>query len=127
MGIGGGNSVWKEFLHSSQSFRTSTTAAALFNHHHVVDTFSHLEACTVGVELHQYPVLGSDLCSLGRGNRQKVFVEDVPYRPMIAELDGLIFTDCRAGRRAHVDVYRERLMTQNCVGITGDKGQVAAC
>ena len=25
------------------------------NHHHVADTFSHLEACTVGVELHQFP------------------------------------------------------------------------
>ena len=97
MGIGGGNNVWKEFLHSSQSFKTSTTAAALFNLHHVVDTFSHLEACTVGVELHQYPVLGSSLCSLGRGNRQNVFVEDVPYRPLIAELHGFVFTDVVLG------------------------------
>ena len=88
MGLHGGNSVWNEFLHTTQSSRSSITAAALFDHHHVVDTLSHLEACTVGVELDHNPVVVSYLCSFGRGHRQKPFFEDVPYRPMIAELDG---------------------------------------
>ena len=126
MGLHGGNSVWNEFLHTTQSSRSSITAAALFDHHHVVDTLSHLEACTVGVELDHNPVVVSYLCSFGREHRQRAFFEDVPYRPMIAELDGFIFTDYRHGRGAYVDVYRERWMTPNCVGIRGDKGQVAS-
>ena len=126
MGLREGNSVWNEFLHTTQSLRSSITAAALFDHHHVVDTFSHREACTVGVELDRNPAVVSYLCSLGREHRQRAFLEDVPYRPMIAELDGFIFTDDRHGKGAYVDVYRERWMTPNCVETRGDKGQVAS-
>ena len=126
VGIRGGNNVWNEFLQATQSCRSSITAAALFDHHHVVDTLSHLEACTVGVELDHNPMVVSYLCSFGWKYRQEAFFEDVPYRPMIAELDGFIFTDYRFGRNADVDVYRERWMTPNCVRISGDKGQVAS-
>ena len=126
MGIREGNSVWNEFLHATQSSRSSIRAAALFDHHHVVDTLSRPEACTVGVELDHNEVVVSYLCSFGREHRQKPFFEDVPYRPMIAELDGFIFTDYRVGRRARVDVYREPWMTPSCVGVSGDKGQVAS-
>ena len=126
MGIREGNSVWNEFLHATQSSRSSIRAAALFDHHHVVDTLSRPEACTVGVELDHNEVVVSYLCSFGREHRQKPFFEDVPYRPMIAELDGFIFTDYRVGRRDRVDVYREPWMTPSCVGVSGDKGQVAS-
>ena len=118
--------MWNEFLEATQSSRSSITAAALFDHHHVVDTLSHPEACTVGVELDHNPVVVSYLCSFSWKYRQRAFFEDVPYRPMISELDGFIFPDYRFGRDKDVDVYRERWMTPNCVRISGDKGQVAS-
>ena len=44
---------------------------------------------------------------------------------MVASCDGYIFTDYRWSFHATVDVYREAWMPTNCIGVRGDKGQVA--
>ena len=127
VGIRGGNSVWNDFKHVTQFDRwPNISATVLFDHHHVVDTLSRPEACTVGVELDHNPVVVSYLCSFGKKKRHKPFKKRAEYRPLIDELDGYIFTDFPAGWTNTVDVYREPWMGPKSVGVKGDKGQVAS-
>ena len=127
VGIRGGNSVWNDFKHVTQFDRwPNISATVLFDHHHVVDTLSRPEACTVGVELDHNPVVVSYLCSFGKKKRHKPFKKRAEYRPLIDELDGYIFTDIPAGWTNTVDVYREPWMGPKSVGVKGDKGQVAS-
>ena len=44
---------------------------------------------------------------------------------MIAECDGYTFTDYDVGMHPSVDIYRESWMDINCIGVRGDKGQLA--
>ena len=50
-------------MHTTYADCPSISAAALFDHHDVVDTMSHSEACTVGTELDHSHVVVSYLCS----------------------------------------------------------------
>ena len=58
-------------------------------------------------------------------HRRGVFDPRAPFAPMISECDGHIFTDVRHSHSQEVDVYREPWMQPNCIGVVGDKGQVA--
>ena len=67
----------------------------------------------------------SYLCSKDK----EVQAHEQPYWPMIAELDGYIFCDVDVRHFTTVDVYRDDWMGPmgpKCVGVKGDKGQVAS-
>ena len=65
------------------------------------------------------------MCSYGHEHRQRSLDPRNGYYPLVAECDGYIFTDHRAGFYGNVDVYRDPWMPLNCIGVRGDKGQAA--
>ena len=97
----------------------------MLDHHGVIDTMSFDQACQTGVDLDHCDDVTTFMCSFGKRHRRDALSTSAAYHPMVAECDGHIFTDYREGYHCDVDVYREPWMESNCVGIRGDKGQVA--
>ena len=116
---------WTQFLDASDLVDLPRQAIALFDKHNVVDRMISRDATDVGTHLDFIEGARSLLCSFGNRYRQDAFVESLPYHPMIMEMDGHIFTDHRAGWHNTIDVYREGWMRPNCIGVRGDKSQVA--
>ena len=97
IGIRGGNAEWREFLEASKM--CYWRVAALMDLHNVIDTFSWEEATRVAVDIDHRNDLGGLTLSKGRRYREAAFDPEVPYAPMITELDGKIFTDYDVDRR----------------------------
>ena len=124
-GIRSGGGIWREFCSVSGASHAPSGIVAMLDHHGVIDTMSFDEACQTGVDFDHCDALTTFMCSFGRRHRQDALSVDAAYHPMVAECDGCIFTDYREGYHRDVDVYREPWMGPRCVGIRGDKGQVA--
>ena len=122
VGIRHGNAVWNNFWSPLQHADT----LGIFDKHHVLDTMWFDEAAYVGVELDHIEGMAGITCSRGRKWRQQLFAPDAPWAPMVAECEGYVFTDYPVGYHRDVDVYREDWMAENCIGVRGDKGQVAS-
>ena len=122
VGIRHGNAVWNEFWAHLQYANT----LAMFDKHHVVDAMTFKEAVYVGVELDHIQGMAGIVCSFGFKHRQQLFTPGAPWAPMVAECEGYVFTDYPTGNYRDVDVYREVWMAKNCIGVRGDKGQVAS-
>ena len=114
---------------------TDSVSMTLFDHHNVVDEMSYDTAARVGVELSHLENHASILLSYGHRHRKATFDETRACFPMIAELDGYIFTDFRCNWNASVHVYQDDWMNEayhdngrrQCaiIGVRGDKGQIA--
>ena len=116
---------WSEFLRASNLHSLPWHAIALFDLHNVVDQMNFRDAVDVGVDLDHTEWVLPLLCSFGHRYRQGTFDANLSYRPMIMEMHGFIFTDFRVGWNNTIDVYRESWMPPNCIGVKGDKSQVA--
>ena len=124
--IRGGGEVWREFCHVTAVCSTTLDAVALFDKHDVVDTLSRDEAIEVGIDFEHDDKVAALICSYGFRHREETFDRDAEFYPFVAECDGHIFTDYREGYRRWVDIYRERWMPTNVIGVRGDKGQIAS-
>ena len=109
---------------------------SLFDHHNVIDEMKENEAKKLGVDLDHLMDHRSVLLSYGHMHRRETFYQDRPYFPMVAEMDGYIFTDTTRGQTEKVAVYQHEWMRNVCddkgyeqctiIGMTGDKGQAAS-
>ena len=97
----------------------------MLDHHGVIDTMTPQQARHTGVDLDHCNEVTTLMCSFGRQHRRDAMNTRAAYHSMVAECDGHIFTDYPLGHQRSVDVYRESWMGSNCVGVRGDKGQVA--
>ena len=123
---GPGVHILNEFREVTGLNHPDTYVVSMFDQHHVADSILDWDvACDAGVKLELINNSVNLLCSFGHNHRRESFRRDSPWHPFIAELDGYIFTDYRVGYRRTVAVYRENWMEMNCVGVRGDKGQVA--
>ena len=66
------------------------------------------------------------LCSYGKRHRRRAFLPQATFAPMIDDCAGHIFTDERIGVSSQVEIYRDDWMHRGCIGVRGDKGQVAS-
>ena len=124
--ISSGAEIWNEFVGSTGLDRAN--AVALFDQHDVIDTLSHDEAEDIGVEIDSLVGIRSYLCSYGKRHRQDSNDDRNSWGVFVAEMDGMIFTDHRQAHeryRNQVIIYRSDWMNNTCIGVTGDKGQVA--
>ena len=120
-----GTEVWREFCDATRLRYYRDGLCVLIDLHHVIDTMDHEESISLGVTLDHIEKATTILCSFGHAHRRKAFDITAEFYPIINECDGYIFTDYRQGYYESVDVYREPWMAKNCVGVRGDKGQVA--
>lgn len=124
-----------------QEFRRDTgidecSSISLFDHHNVIDEMDVHTAVEVGVALDHLTDHRSVLLSYGHMHRLEAFASGRDCFPMVAEMDGYIFTDHRRRRSNVVEVYQHEWMKDVCddkgyeqcaiIGITGDKGQAAS-
>ena len=121
-----GKRIWEEFTHATYIDHESTQVVALFDQHDVVDTMTYDQAATVGVGIEHIDNVVPLICSFGKAHRKETFNEHAEWSPMVDECKGYVFTDYRDGFYRTVDVYKEDWMMDNCIGVKGDKGQVAA-
>ena len=108
---------------------------SLFDHHNVIDELRRNTAIKVGLDMDHFDEQCSVLLSYGHMHRRNVFSRENDWYPMVAEMDGYIFTDVRRGQSERVEVYQNSWMREIChergyepnsiVGMTGDKGQAA--
>ena len=111
-------------------------SVSVFDHHGVVDKMLEEEAVRVGTALDHLDHHCSFLLSYSSRRshyRQLAFDQNHAYFPMIAQLDGFIFTDLRRNDSPRVEVYQDDWMISydDCgrdkcarIGVKGDKGQV---
>ena len=126
--IGRGLHIWEQFCEQTFVNDPHTRVVSMIDQHDVVDTLEDEdEAADAGVKLEAIDHSVNLLCSLDKnhGHRKKSFNPDAAFRDFIVELDGYIFTDVRENWEPEVSVYRENWMELNCIGVRGDKGQVA--
>ena len=119
---------WEEFCEVTGVSHPHTRVVSMIDHHGVVDTLEDEdEAAQAGVNLELINESVNLLCSLDRKrwHRKKPFTPNAAFRDFVIELDGYVFTDVRESGQPEVSVYRENWMEQNCIGVDGDKGQVA--
>ena len=121
--IRGGYNIWREFKLATNL--DDCEVVSLLDKHDVVDNMARHEAENVGVDLDHKDYVCTLLCSYGKDKRLTAFDSSQPWYPMIAECDGYTFTDYHVGTHPSVDIYREAWMDINCIGVRGDKGQLA--
>lgn len=115
---------------------TNSASVSLFDHHNVIDEMDWDTAKKVGVALDHLKDHASVLLSYGHSHRREAFLDDRPCYPMIAEMDGYIFTDVPQNSTNVVRVYQHDWMKNICndrgyaqcaiIGVSGDKGQAAS-
>ena len=123
--IRNGGSIWHDFCNASGVLHPSCRVVVMLDHHGVIDTMTPQQARHTGVDLDHCNEVTTLMCSFGRQHRRDAMNTRAAYHSMVAECDGHIFTDYPSGHHRSVDVYREPWMGSNCVGVRGDKGQVA--
>lgn len=131
--IASGEDIFHRFC--ADTGLANCASLSLFDHHNVVDEMSWDTAVNVGVALSHIDNHCSFLLSYGAAYRRMAFDENRDCFPMVAEMDGYIFTDVRCNASAAVHVYQDDWMTgvrddrgrRKCaiIGVSGDKGQVA--
>ena len=126
VGVRHGNEIWREFRSSTGLDSDNVKVAAMFDLHDVVNTMTFDEACDTGVDLEFIDEVATFLCSKGKNGRPNTFLRSNTFSPMINECDGHIFTDYTTGHHRNVDIYKEPWMPTRCIGVKGDKGQIAS-
>ena len=121
--IRGGNNIWREFKLATHL--DNCDVVSLLDKHDAVDNMTRHEAVNVGVDLDHMEYVCTLLCSYGRDQRLQAFDRSQEWYPMVTECDGYTFTDYRVGTHPSVDIYREEWMPIHCIGVRGDKGQLA--
>ena len=124
--IRSGHKVWNEFLQATGINVANTVA--LFDKHDVIDTLNREEAIESGCDLEHGVGVRNLVCSYGTCHRKETFDKNKVWYPFVNEMDGFIFTDQRKAEGRYynqINIYREDWMGITCIGVKGDKGQVA--
>ena len=102
-------------------------AVALFDKHGVIDTLSEIEAQKLEIAM-DHTNMPYGLCSYAARDRARdTCLGSFSRSPFLARCDFLIFTDklVNPDRDERVEVYRDHVLPEKAIRITGDKGDAA--